>query len=104
MVGIYAVMSYVVGGRTQEIGIRMALGAARGDVLGMVLGQSLRPVAAGLAVGVAGAAGLTQWMGTMLYGVKPADPAVLGRRGHARAGRRGRGPDPGKSGSEAWIR
>jgi putative ABC transport system permease protein len=77
VVGIYAVMSYVVGGRTQEIGIRMALGAAKRDVLGMVLSQSLRPVGIGLAAGVAGAAGLTQWMGKMLYGVKPADPAVL---------------------------
>ncbi len=77
MVGIYAVMSYVVGGRTQEIGIRMALGAGKGDVLGMVLMQSLRPVAAGLAAGIAGAAGLTQSMGKMLYGVQPADPAVL---------------------------
>jgi predicted lysophospholipase L1 biosynthesis ABC-type transport system permease subunit len=77
VVGIYAVMSYVVGGRTQEIGIRMALGAAKGHVLGMVLAQSLRPVVAGLAIGLAGAAGLTQWMRTMLYGVKPADPLVL---------------------------
>ncbi|HXA52329.1 MAG TPA: FtsX-like permease family protein, partial [Candidatus Acidoferrum sp.] len=77
VVGIYAVMSYVVGGRTQEIGIRMALGAARRDVLGMVLSQSLRPVALGLVAGVLGAAGLTQWMGKMLYGVKAADPSVL---------------------------
>jgi len=77
MVGIYAVMSYVVGGRTQEIGIRMALGAGKRDVLGMVLTQSLRPVTMGLAAGIVGAAGLTQWMGRMLYGVQPADPVVL---------------------------
>jgi putative ABC transport system permease protein len=77
VVGIYAVMSYVVGGRTQEIGIRMALGAARRDVLGMVLSQSLRPVAIGLVAGVAGAAAFTQSMGKMLYGVKAADPSVL---------------------------
>jgi putative ABC transport system permease protein len=77
VVGIYAVMSYVVGGRTQEIGIRMALGAARRDVLGMVLSQSLRPVAIGLVAGVAGAAALTQSMGKMLYGVQAADPSVL---------------------------
>jgi len=76
-VGIYAVMTYVVSGRTQEIGIRMALGARRGDVVGMVLTQSLRPVLAGLAIGVAGAAGLTRLMTGMLYGVKPGDPLVL---------------------------
>jgi putative ABC transport system permease protein len=77
VLGIYAVMSFVVGGRTQEIGIRMALGAARADVLLMVLRQSLRPVAIGLAAGLAGAALLTRAMGKMLYGIQPADPAVL---------------------------
>jgi putative ABC transport system permease protein len=78
LVGIYAVMTYVVSGRTQEIGIRMALGAGRRQVVGMVLGQSLGPVAVGVAAGMAGAALLTQSMARMLYGVKPADPAVLG--------------------------
>jgi len=78
IVGIYAVMSYVVGSRTQEIGIRMALGAQRTDVLGMVLTQSMRPVVAGLVTGVLGAALLTQSMSKMLYGVRPADPMILG--------------------------
>jgi predicted permease len=78
VVGIYAVMSYVAGGRTQEIGIRMALGAGRSDVLAMVLAQSLRPVLAGLAAGVGGAMALTRLMTKMLYGVTPGDPVVLG--------------------------
>jgi ABC-type antimicrobial peptide transport system permease subunit len=77
VVGIYAVMSYVVSGRTQEIGIRMALGAKHADVLRMVLAGSMRPVAGGLAAGLIGAAGLTRLMTTMLYGVTPADPVVL---------------------------
>jgi predicted permease len=77
MVGIYAVMSYVVGGRTQEIGVRMALGAAKSDVLRLVLAQSARPVLAGLVAGVAGAALLTRLMSGMLYGVKPGDPLVF---------------------------
>lgn len=77
VVGIYAVMSYVVGGRTQEIGIRMALGARKGDVLSLVLAQSLRPVILGLAVGLAGAAGITRLMAKMLYGVRPGDPWIM---------------------------
>jgi ABC-type antimicrobial peptide transport system permease subunit len=55
----------------------MALGAAKGHVLQMVLSQSLRPVLVGLAIGLGAAAALTQWMRSMLYGVKPADPLVL---------------------------
>src|SRR5205823_5710973 len=75
--GIYAVMCYVVGGRTQEIGIRMALGARRGDVLGMVLAQSLRPVAAGLVIGVAGAARPARPVTKMVCGISPGEPPVL---------------------------
>lgn len=77
-IGIYAVMSYVVAGRTQEIGIRMALGARQSDVLGMVMRQSLRPVAAGVALGLAGAFALTRVMRNLLFEVSPTDPAVLG--------------------------
>ena len=75
--GIFAVMSYIVTGRTQEIGIRMALGARQSDVLRMVLFQSMRPVAAGVALGIAGAFALTGLMKSLLYQVSPADPLVL---------------------------
>src|SRR5262249_9070556 len=54
--GIYGVVSYAVTQRTREIGIRISLGARRSDVLGMILGQALRPVAAGIAIGLAGSA------------------------------------------------
>jgi putative ABC transport system permease protein len=77
-IGIYAVMSYIVIGRTQEIGIRMALGASQSDVLGMVLRQSLRPVAAGVILGLAGAFALTRVMASLLFEVSPTDPLVLG--------------------------
>jgi putative ABC transport system permease protein len=75
--GIFAVMSYIVSGRTQEIGIRMALGARQGDVLRMVLLQSMRPVAAGIAIGLCGAFALTGLMKTLLYETSPTDPALL---------------------------
>ena len=75
--GIFAVMSYIVTGRTQEIGIRMALGARQADVLRMVLLQSLRPVALGVALGLCGALALTRLMTTLLYQVSPTDPVVL---------------------------
>ena len=75
--GIFAVMSYIVAGRTQEIGIRMALGARQADVLRMVLLQSLRPVALGVALGLCGALALTRLMTTLLYQVNPTDPVVL---------------------------
>ncbi len=75
--GIFAVMSYIVTGRTQEIGIRMALGARQGDVLWMVLLQSLKPVGAGIALGLCGAFALTRLMKTLLYETSPTDPALL---------------------------
>jgi putative ABC transport system permease protein len=75
--GIFAVMSYIVTGRTQEIGIRMALGARQSDVLWMVLLQSMKPVAAGVLLGLGGALALTRLMKTLLYGVSPADPVTL---------------------------
>jgi putative ABC transport system permease protein len=77
-IGIYAVMSYVVAGRTQEIGIRMALGAKQADVLGMVMRQSLRPVGLGVSLGLAGAFALTRVMRNLLFEVSPTDPAILG--------------------------
>lgn len=71
--GIYGVISFEVSERTNEIGIRMALGALPGDVLRMVLGQGARLAACGIAIGLAGAWWLTRLMSTMLYGVRPDD-------------------------------
>ena len=72
-VGIYGVISYDVSQRTNEIGIRMALGAQPADVSRMILGQAGRLAVYGIAAGLFGAAVLTRWMGTMLFGVNPTD-------------------------------
>ncbi|HEU5453775.1 MAG TPA: ABC transporter permease [Terriglobales bacterium] len=76
-VGIYGVMSYAVGRRTQEIGIRLALGAQRGDVLRLVLGQGARLAFAGLLIGVAAALPLSHFLAGFLYGVRPTDPLTF---------------------------
>jgi ABC-type antimicrobial peptide transport system permease subunit len=67
--GIYSVLAYAVARRTPEIGVRMAIGATPGAILRMVAAGSLRYVAAGLVVGLAGAALMTQVLGSLLYGV-----------------------------------
>jgi putative ABC transport system permease protein len=72
-VGIYGVISYDVSQRTNEIGIRMALGAQPADVRRMILGQGGRLAVYGIAAGLFGAAVLTRWMGAMLFGVDPTD-------------------------------
>ena len=72
-IGIYGVMAYAVAERTHEIGVRLALGADRADVLGMVLGEAMRLAAAGVAIGLAGAAATTQVMRSLLFGVTPSD-------------------------------
>jgi len=76
-VGIYGVISYSVSQRTHEIGIRMALGAERGQVLNLVVGQGLVLTCAGVAIGLAGALGLSRFLATLLYDVKPTDPATF---------------------------
>ncbi len=75
--GIGGVLAFSVSQRTQEIGIRMALGASRGDVLRMVLRQGLALVAVGFVVGTTAAFFLSQLMGTLLYGVPPTDPLTF---------------------------
>jgi len=76
VMGIYGVMSYFVSERTREIGIRVALGAKRGDVLGLVGRMALKLALIGVAVGIALALGVTRLIATFLYGVTPTDPVT----------------------------
>jgi predicted permease len=73
-VGVYGVLSYSVSQRTQEIGVRMALGAGRRDVLRLILGQGVRLAAIGIVVGLLGAFATTRFIKTVLYNVTPTDP------------------------------
>ena len=75
--GVYGVMAYSVAQRTREIGIRVALGAGRREVLGGVVGQAMALAAAGLAIGLAGALALSGALTSLLYGVSATDPATL---------------------------
>jgi putative ABC transport system permease protein len=76
-VGIYGVMAYNVAQRTQEIGIRMALGAARDDVLRLVVGHAFRLTVIGLGLGLAGAYAVTRLMASLLFGVSASDPPTF---------------------------
>ena len=76
-IGVYGMLSYSVRQRSQEIGIRMALGAQSGDVLRMVVRQGMMMAGAGIVVGLAGAFGLARLITAMLYGVKPYDPLTF---------------------------
>jgi predicted permease len=73
--GLHGLLAFVVGLRTQEIGVRVALGATRGSVMGLVLRQSLRLVSAGLVLGLVMAALAAQGLGSLLFGIGPLDPA-----------------------------
>jgi ABC-type antimicrobial peptide transport system permease subunit len=77
MLGLYGVMTHVVGLRTREIGVRMALGAQAGQVLRMVLGSGLKLVIFGLLIGLAAALGLTRILASLLFGVGGTYPALL---------------------------
>jgi putative ABC transport system permease protein len=72
--GVYGVTSYLVSQRTHEMGIRMVLGATRRDVLGLAVSQGLKLTIIGIGFGILGALGVTSFLSTSLYGVKPADP------------------------------
>jgi putative ABC transport system permease protein len=76
-VGVYGVIAYSVAERTHEIGIRVALGASRGDLAGMVMGQGMVMTAIGLIAGLAGAVFATRFLSSLLYGIQPRDPLVL---------------------------
>jgi len=76
-IGIFGVLSYAMAQRTRELGIRLALGAQRGDVLRLVAKETAPMVAGGVIVGLMAALGLTRFVRTMLYEIRPNDPATF---------------------------
>ena len=77
-IGVYGVLSYSVSQRTQEIGVRVALGAERRDVLRLIIGQGLKLAGGGIVLGIVGAFGVTPVVQSLLYNVKPTDPLSFG--------------------------
>jgi ABC-type antimicrobial peptide transport system permease subunit len=77
LVGVYGVISYAVAQRTPEIGLRLALGAHRQNILGLTLARALRPILAGLVIGLAGALAASRLSTSLLFEVKPSDPATF---------------------------
>ena len=78
LVGIYGVLSFVTSQRTQEIGVRMALGAQRGEILRMVLRHGMVLIAAGICIGVLASFGLTRFLKSQIWGVSATDPWTFG--------------------------
>ena len=76
-VGLYGVLSYLTTQRSGEIGVRMALGAERRQVLGLMLGDGLRPALYGLILGLAASVGAVRLIQSMLYGTRPLDPVIF---------------------------
>jgi hypothetical protein len=75
--GVYGLLAYAVSQRTQEIGVRVALGAARRDVILLIVGQGLRLAALGIAAGLVGSFGVTRVIGSLLYNITPTDPVTF---------------------------
>jgi ABC-type antimicrobial peptide transport system permease subunit len=73
-IGLYGLLSFEVARRTHEVGIRMALGASRSQVLGLVLGRGIRLVTLGVVIGIGMALGLARYLQSLLYGIRPVDP------------------------------
>jgi putative ABC transport system permease protein len=78
MIGLYGVIAYLVAQRTQEIGVRMALGADKGDILRLVMGRSLRLILSGIVVGLVAALAATRVLSSLLYSIGPHDPVTFG--------------------------
>jgi len=78
VIGVFSVMAYTVSLRTQEIGVRVALGAQRGEILRMVLGSGILLIAAGLAIGLFASFGLTRFLANQIWGVSTTDPWTFG--------------------------
>ena len=77
-IGLYSVIAYTVTQRTQEIGVRLALGARMGDVIRLVVGEGVRFAVVGIVIGGAVALWASKWVGPLLFSVSPRDPAIFG--------------------------